>query len=227
MIELRPIVIGALTATLLAAGTPAQAEKLYKWVDANGVTHYGDSIPAEDAKRERQVLNEHGVRVETLPREKTDDERAAELEQKRRLQALAEAQRREEERDQRLLDTYLSVDEIADLRDRRILALEAQIGVTRHYMKNLQGKWEELVQDAGKYNFPFSEDSDLPPLPDDIAQHIIHTEKALAEHMQTVRALRAEQGEIRDEFARDMARFEELMAGRGRPPQNVGVPGQF
>ncbi|MEO1574599.1 MAG: hypothetical protein AAFU65_06515, partial [Pseudomonadota bacterium] len=124
------------------------------------------------------------------------------------------------------LDTYLSVDEIADLRDRRILALEAQIGVTRHYMKNLRAKWQELETDARKYNFPFDEESDLPPLPDDIAQHLIHTEKALAEHMQTVRALRAEQGEIRDEFARDMARFEELMADRGEPANAVS-PSQF
>lgn len=226
MMTFRSIALAASAAALLATGTPAQAEKLYKWVDENGVTHYGDSIPAEEAKRERQVLNDLGIPVETLPREKTPEERAAERQHQLELKAMAEAEERERERDQRLLDTYLSVDEIADLRDRRLLALEAQIGVTRHYMSNLQTKWEELEADARKYNFPFDENSDLPPLPDDIAQHIIHTEKALAEHMQTVRALRAEQGEIRDEFARDMARFEELMAGRGAPIREE-TAGQF
>lgn len=202
--------------TALAIGlcASAQAEKLYKWVDDNGVVHYGDSIPAEDTRRERSVLNEQGVQVGVLPRQKTPAELAAAAEAERQRQAEIERVEKARERDRILLDTYLSVDEIADLRDRRILALEAQIGVTRHYMNNLKGKWEELEAEARRYNFPFDEQSDLPALPDDIAQHLIHTERAMAEHVQTVRALREEQGEIRDEFQRDMDRFMELKADR-------------
>jgi hypothetical protein len=214
----------AVTGLVLAFGVSvtANAEKLYKWVDDNGVVHYGDSIPADDARRERRILNEQGVQVDVLPRQKTAAELAAEAEAERQYQAELERERRARERDRILLDTYLSVDEIADLRDRRILALEAQIGVTRHYMKNLQGKWEELEAEARRYNFPFDESSDLPPLPDDIAQHLIHTERAMAEHVQTVRALREEQGDIRDEFQRDMDRFLELTADRSADTSNAG-----
>lgn len=203
------------TFLLLALALPAtgaQAENLYKWVDENGVTHYGDSIPARDAKRQREVLNEHGVSVDVLPREKTREELAAEAARLREIEAAEQLERAARERDERLLATYLSVDEIADLRDRRILALEAQIGVTRHYLKNLESKWEDLEAETKRYNFPYVEDSDLPPLPDDIAQHVIHTEKAMAEHMQTVRALRQEQDAIRAEFRQDMERFQELTA---------------
>jgi len=199
---------------LAGIGATAHADKLYKWVDDNGVVHYGDSIPAEDTRRERSVLNEQGVQVDVLPRQKTAQELAAEAEAKRQYQAELDRQEQARERDRILLDTYLSVDEIADLRDRRVLALEAQIGVTRHYMKNLQTKWEELEAEARSYNFPYDEASDLPALPDDIAQHLIHTERAMAEHVQTVRALREEQGNIRDEFQRDMDRFRELKADR-------------
>ena len=205
----RLLIIAVLLGVAVA---PRAAEKLYRWVDDRGVVHYGDSVPAEDTSRERHVLNDQGVLVRKLPREKTQEERAAEA------AALAEQERqrmelvRQKERDQILLDTYLSVDEIAMLRDRRVLALDAQIGVTRHYLKNLQATWEELEAEARKYNFPFDENSDLPPLPDDLAQHIIHTEKAMAEHMQTVQALRREQATIRDDFARDMSRFKELTA---------------
>lgn len=198
---------------------PVHAEKLYKWVDDNGVIHYGDSVPADAAKRERAVLNEQGVQVKVLPRQRTAQELAADARQRKAQQAAADAAARAKERDRILLDTYLSVDEIADLRDRRILALEAQIGVTRHYMNNLQSRWQELETEARSYNFPFDENSELPPLPDDIAQHLIHTEKAMAEHMQTVRSLRQEQSQIRDEFDRDMMRFRELTA-ENPPPQN-------
>jgi hypothetical protein len=30
--------------------------KTYKWVDEKGVTHYGDSVPAEYSQREKRVL---------------------------------------------------------------------------------------------------------------------------------------------------------------------------
>lgn len=196
---------------------PAQAEKLYKWVDDRGVTHYGDSVPAEDARRERKVLNDQGIEVKVLPRERTDAEVAEAAARQAELAAQEQAQAASAERDRILLDTYLSVEEISMLRDRRILALEAQIGVTRHYLKNLQAKWEGLESDARRYNFPYQEDSDLPPLPDDIAQHLIHTEKAMAEHMQTVRALKIEQSNIRAEFERDMLRFKELTADLNLP----------
>ena len=46
----------------LSAGlASAQEPKLYRWVDENGVVHYGDSIPARYAELERQVVNEHGA----------------------------------------------------------------------------------------------------------------------------------------------------------------------
>ncbi len=173
-------------------------------------------MPVNDTRRERQVLNEQGVAVDVLPRQKTQAELRVEAQRERERLAALEEIKRKQERDQILLDTYLSVEEIADLRDRRVLALEAQIGVTRHYMKNLKTKWEDLEAEARRYNFPFDEDSDLDPLPDDIAQHLIHTEKAMAEHVETVRTLRAEQGEIRDAFERDMDRFKELTANRGQ-----------
>ena len=43
----------------------------------------------------------------------------------------------------------------------------------------------------------------------------------MAEHMQTVRSLREEQSQIRDDFARDMMRFRELKADSA-PPTTVG-----
>ena len=68
----------------LAGGALAQEARVYKWVDEDGITHYGDSIPAEYAELPKEVINDHGVSVERLAGKKTK----AEL----------EAERREEER---------------------------------------------------------------------------------------------------------------------------------
>jgi len=190
----------------------AQAEKLYKWVDENGVTHYGHSVPAKYAAGERHVLNEHGVTVKTLSREKTKEELAAEAEAARLIELERQQVAEQRQRDQILLDTYLSVEEIGLLRDRRLLAIEAQVGVIRQYLGNLQERWEELEEETRNYNFPYSESSKLPSLPEDLAQLIIHTERAMAEHLQTVQALRKEQESIRADFAADAERFKELKA---------------
>jgi hypothetical protein len=54
-------------ALLCSVGCLAHAEErgvgAYKWVDENGVTHYGDSVPAQYAKKESSVLNKQGMEV--------------------------------------------------------------------------------------------------------------------------------------------------------------------
>ncbi len=50
----------AAAAANTTAGSPAQT---YRWVDDKGVVHYGDSVPAEYAQKERSVLNGQGVEV--------------------------------------------------------------------------------------------------------------------------------------------------------------------
>lgn len=199
---------------LLTLGAPAVAENLYKWVDENGVVHYGDAVPAEASRNERHVLNSQGVTVKVLDRQKTIEElnamaaAAAELERQRHLE------KEQAERDRVLMDTYLSAREIEMLRDRRILAIEARVGVTRHYLENLRLEWDELEAEAAKYNFPYNPDSDLPPLPEELAEHIVFTENAMAEHMNSLSDLRRQQSALRDRFEADLARFRMLKEQR-------------
>ena len=205
-------VVAALVASLVSAAAVAGSSKdgLYKWVDDNGVTHYGDRVPPEYAHKERYVLNERAVRVEVLPAEKTAEELAEEARQAELAALARRAAEAQAERDRILLDTYLSVEEIEMLRDRRVTALDAQIGVAEHYLKNLRQKWTELQKDAAKYNYPYREDSELPPLPDDLERHITHTQEAMDKHHQTLRALRLEQDSIHQEFAANIDRFRSL-----------------
>ena len=198
---------------LLAQG--ATAEKLYKWVDDQGVVHYGDRVPARYAKKERKVLNEQAVTVDTLQRELTVEERAEVRrqadEQKRREQEVA----RQRERDRILLTTYLSVDEIEMVRDRRVVTLDSQIKVNEHYLHNLRERLLALEEEARQYNYPFSEESDLPPLPDDLARDIIETAEQLAKREGDLERIREEQARIRVRFAQDIDRFKQLSGDQG------------
>src|SRR5688572_21877967 len=63
----------AATATKSSSGSATT----YKWVDENGVTHYGDSVPAQYSQREQQVLNSEGVVVAKRVAEMSPKEAAA------------------------------------------------------------------------------------------------------------------------------------------------------
>src|SRR6202035_6158845 len=76
-------VAGILCAVMLlaspgfAAGA-ANGRTLYKWVDEQGVTHYGDHIPPEYASQERHVINSQGVEISRLEAQKSPEALAAE-----------------------------------------------------------------------------------------------------------------------------------------------------
>src|ERR1700683_1693431 len=55
---------------------------VYKWVDEQGVTHYGDHIPPEYAAQERHVINAQGVEISRLEAQKTPEQLAAEEQKK-------------------------------------------------------------------------------------------------------------------------------------------------
>src|ERR1700692_634462 len=70
-----------LATTSFSAGTP-NARKLYKWVDEQGVTHFGDHIPPEYASQEQHVVNSQGVETERIAAQGTPDQAAAEEQKK-------------------------------------------------------------------------------------------------------------------------------------------------
>ncbi len=111
----------ALLTFQLAAGGPVpkgsgpsnNGRVLYKWVDKDGVTHYGDHVPPEYASQEQHILNSRGYEIKHLDAQKTPEQVAAD-EQKR-----IDADQRQQ-RDRNLLSTYASVQEIERLRDQRL-----------------------------------------------------------------------------------------------------------
>ncbi|MEJ2515726.1 MAG: DUF4124 domain-containing protein [Gammaproteobacteria bacterium] len=131
--------LAALTALTLglASGQALAAGKVYKWVDENGVTHYGDSIPAKYSKQSHDVLNDRGMRVETV--------HATEPQQDEKPQP-------ETSRDRALLATYGSVAEIEQVRDRRLGYLESQNAVAHDRLGALRTRLEELEADGGDEN---------------------------------------------------------------------------
>lgn len=190
---------------LAALAGPNQTPKLYRWVDKDGVVHYGDSIPAEYAELERQVVNDHGITVDVMAAKKTDEELAEE----RRQEELREAREMQRRADQALLATYLTVDEIELHRDRRVELFQAQARVTELYLSNLKRRLQKLQTEATRFR-PYSQNADAPMIDPDLTADIQSTKETIARHEANLRKFQEDEQNIVARFDGDIDRFKKL-----------------
>jgi hypothetical protein len=208
MIDRWQVLVAALAvATSLAA--QADGRKVYKWVDDEGVVHFGDSVPPEYAQRDRDVLNDQGISVDRQQGALTPEERAR---QENARQAAEELQKRQDEarvRDETLLDTYLTVEEIESLRDRRAEMLDGQIHYTSLYLDALREKLVRLQADAARFR-PYSSDPDAPPIHENLAKELSDTLDSIIRYEKTLADARERKTELVAKFDDDIDRFREL-----------------
>jgi len=183
----------------------AEEAKVFKWVDEDGVIHYGDSIPARYAELPKEIVNDYGVTVENLEGKKTEEELEAERLEQERLAAI-EIERRA---DQALLATYLSVDEILMHRDRRVELFQAQARVTELYLRNLERRLHKLRIEAANFQ-PYSEEPNAPMIGDDLAEDLRETRDVIQRHERNLEKFQANEQQIIARFDNDISRFKVL-----------------
>jgi Domain of unknown function (DUF4124) len=191
-----------LMAFAATAGAAGNGRTLYKWVDDQGVTHYGDRIPPEYASQEQHIINSQGVEINHLDAAKTADQLAAE-EQKRQ-----DAEDRQN-RDRNLLSTYVSVQEIERLRDQRLDLLTDQIKVTNQFLDTLNGRMKKLRVSSMRFK-PYNTDEKAPPMPDQIAEDLVRLANDIHTQEQNLRQKRGEESTMKKQFQGDIDRFKEL-----------------
>jgi hypothetical protein len=203
------LVVAAIAA---ADSAHSQTRKIYSWVDEHGKVQYGDRIPPQYANQDRDVLNEHGVRVGFEEGEITASERAVQEERERAAEAERQARAAIARHDRMLLETYLSIDDIEDLRDRRLELLESQIKLTEVYLGNLRKRLVSLQSEASHYK-PHTAKPDAPQIPENLAVDLSRTMASIALYEQTLARTRADQASLRESFDKDIVRFRELKGG--------------
>jgi hypothetical protein len=193
-----------LAATALAQSSThsATGRKLYKWVDDQGVTHYGDHIPPEYAAQGGQVINGAGVELEHVDPQKTPEQLARE--DQMRLDAEQSALR-----DKNLLNTYVSVQEIEHLRDQRITLLADQIKVTSAFLEQDDAKLKRLRNMSQRFR-PYNPDPKAPPMTDQMADDLVRLDNDIHTQEENLREKRSEEATMSKQFANDIARFKEL-----------------
>ncbi len=201
----RVVCILCATALVAFSGTAAAAgngRTLYKWVDDQGVTHYGDRIPPEYAAQEQHIINSQGIEISHLDAQKTAEQLAAEEQKK------VDAEQRLS-RDRNLLNTYVSVQEIERLRDQRLNLLADQIKVTNQFLDTLNGRMKKLRVSSMHFR-PYSSDEKAPPMPDQVAEDLVRLAIDINTQEQNLRQKRGEETTMKKQFESDIDRFKEL-----------------
>jgi Domain of unknown function (DUF4124) len=175
---------------------------LYKWVDKEGVTHYGDHVPPEYASQEQHILNSHGYEINHLEAQKSADQAAAE--EQRKLDA-----DQRQLRDKNLLNTYASVQEIERLRDQRLTLLADQVKVTNQFLETLNGRMKKMRADSMRYR-PYNNDPKAPSMPDQLAEDLVRLSADMRTQEQNLKQKRSEEATMSIQFESDIDRFKEL-----------------
>lgn len=193
-----------LSAAALCAAVSLSAEaKLYKWVDSNGTTHYGETIPPEYADRDAVKLDKGRIQ------QREDQKKKSVQKQVVRDPAVEKDRIEAERRDNALLNTYSSEKEIDLALNRNLLQVEARIDSystllksAQENMSNLQQEQEHILKQNRK--IPKSLEEDL----NEAQQRIDKFQNDLNHSRQELEAVKAR-------YAADKARYREL---KGLPP---------
>ncbi|MDD4963400.1 MAG: DUF4124 domain-containing protein [Gallionella sp.] len=179
------------------------AAKLYKWVDAQGMTHYGEVIPPEFANNNRSELTPNGREINK--REKlTPEQEKAKAEELRRQSAEEEAKLEQKRRDKALLNTFSSVREIDESKMRNLQQIESMINSTNTQLKLTQEKLQDLKAEsaarvaAGKNIYPY------------LRNQMHETQLLLTKQQNDVAKFKAEKASIEARFEADKARYRIL-----------------
>lgn len=177
--------------------------KLYKWVDDNGTTHYGETIPPEYANKDATRFNDKGridKRIDKLTPEEQRAKAAEDAKKKVEQQAAIEAKRK----DTALLSTFSNEKEIDLSRDRNSQQVEARINSINTMLKTARdSRNNHLKERTGlqQQNKPIPKS-----LVDDINEDdakVAKLEKDLAQNEQELAAVKAR-------FEADKLRYREL-----------------
>ncbi len=189
---------------ILLASFPAVAGKVYSWVDEHGKTHYGNIVPPEYAQKSNEELNKSGMVIKKTDAALTPEQRQARKEELAQQKVEEQKKLEQKRRDQALLDTYTTENEIDLVRDRNLQQGELQLQSVELRAKQIQPRLDQARKRANDLA------AKKKPLPLDLQQSLDEDGKEMQHLQEMIKQKRMEMDAIRAKFEDDKKRFREL-----------------
>lgn len=198
------LVLAALSLVVMCAAYADSKTKLYKWVDKDGVTHYGSSIPPEYASQQSEQINAQGQVVKTQDAQKTPEQLAAAAQAQQQAQQQAQATAAAQAHDKVLLDTYTSVADMERDRDSKLSAIDAQVNVLNGSITSVESTLADYQSRAGDLT------KNNKPVPPKLQKQIDDSKQQLILNQQQLLQQQQYKQQMADQFVKDIARYKEL-----------------
>lgn len=176
-----------------------------RYTNDQGVTVIANSIPADAARRGYEIIDDHGQVLKVVPRELS----GAELEAKRKADEIEKQAEQDalarKRRDEDLLKLYSSVADVEAARDRRLKALDAELGRIKAQVEQATIQKSKLEAQAAS-----RERAGQPPSPD-LLDNITRLEKRIAGHARDIEVREQQKEKEGKSFAYDIQRMACLL----------------
>lgn len=173
-----------------------QGGKVYRWQDAEGNVHYSDRLPAAPDARNRQILNEAGIRVGDL------DARPAEVDAGH-AERLAGSRR-----DWALASSYENESELRRAQEERLALLRNGVAMARANIDKLATTLAEQEAHAQTV-------SAGAPVPLAVQQRVEETRRMLDEQREELNRLQRRYIDSVEQQEAELLRYRELTADDG------------
>jgi len=199
--RLRPLLAAALVALAAPVFAAPSGKPLYRWVDENGVVHYGDKVPASEAKKARDTLKDGRV-TKRVAKQLEGEELKREQARQAELKAAEDARHARLAHDRFLLQSFASVADLQDARELHLASLDGRLRLAEKAVEDNEKTLADLrARTAGK------------PALGALKTQIESFETSLIDNIQAVRKLRDERTATVARFTGDIERFKGLRAG--------------
>ncbi len=174
----------------------SHASPLYRWVDNEGKTHYGDNIPPQYVQKGYHVVSEQGITVYTI-KPASEIPPPEPKEEKKKVTPLTTYERG-------LLATYINEEELLQAKTRKLADIDTISQLTRENIQLLENQFHHLTKQAGDHERRGRK------VPEHLRQDISTTQEKILNMLNTIERYRQQKIEAAQRFDRDLARYREL-----------------
>lgn len=181
----------ALVASALLWAPVVVADEFHRWVDESGEVHYTDAPPPESARTA----------------DRKGDEESEDATARAREEASAAEREAQSRQDRVLWESYSSVTDIERTRDRRLEAVDGEIGLAKHRVERVRDRierYDRLLADLPEDN----------EHRDEMERQRADARERLVRRLDELEQVQAKRMRMEERFAREIERFRELMADR-------------
>lgn len=178
----------------------------YRWHDAQGGLHYSDSIPPDAVHLGYDIVDDNGLLVRHVDREKTPAERAAEQAEAARAAAAKRAADSQALADRQLLAAFPNEAELREAHQAKLAQMQQTINTTQQNLRSQEQNLAELLAHAADL------ERSGKPVPAELRKRLADQRQSVADERNDVAHLQSQREATAKQLDAELQRYRMLSA---------------